>query len=164
MYIRGTVVSSGLQFVTHSMANCLTSYPDPLKYKMIAQVVVNTVKAQVTRNVRSIKHDATATDTSFQLTQSAQSTTSSSHPVATLVTLSNYLVGYMSPNQLEILNPAISDAEDSVSTTLSSTCWFIFSMHKVALVLGCPEDKVALPFFPPHFNWGCSIACNCLRF
>ena len=163
MYIRGTVVSSGLQFVTCCMENCLTSYPDPLKYKMIAQVVVNTVKAQVTRNVRSIKHDATATDTSFQLTQSAQSTTSSSHPVATLVTLSKYLVVYMPPNQLEILNPEISDAEDSVSTTLSSS-WFIFSMHKVALVLGCPEDKVALPFFPPHFNWGCSIACNCLRF
>jgi hypothetical protein len=164
MYIRGTVVSSGLQFVTHCMANCLTSYPDPLKYTMITQVVVNAFKAQVTRNVRSIKHDATAADTSFQLTQSAQPATSSSHPVATLVTLSKYLVVYMPPNQLEILNPEISDAEASVRTTLSSASCFIFPMHKGALVLGCPEDKVALPFFPPHFNWGCSIACNCLRF
>jgi hypothetical protein len=163
VYIRGNV-SSSLQFVTRCMANCLNSCSDPLKYKVITQVVVDTVKAQGMRNVRAIKHDATAADTSFQLTQSAQPTTSSSHPAATLVTLSNYLVVYMHLNQLEILNLEISDSENSVSTKLSSTSCFIFPMHKVALVLACPEDKVASPLFPPHFNWDCSISCNCLRF
>jgi hypothetical protein len=137
-------------FVDHRMANCPNNFPDPLKYKTITQSLVDSIKARMTRKVGAIAQENTASDSSFQSTQS-------SHPVAALMSSSNYPIAYMPPNASAVLEGGDSSSDDSVSTSTSRKSRFRFDSRNVGALLACPKDKVEAPLFLPHFNWDCAV-------
>jgi hypothetical protein len=103
------------------------------------------------RNIGAIAYDNSAGEGSFQANQLA-------HPVAALMSSSNYPATYMPPNKSSVLEGEETSSDDSVSDNLHRTSRFRIPTHKVASVLTRPKDEENAPFFLPHFNWNCVIS------